>query len=50
MALPKPLRNSFSPAEVEFLAENETVTIVPSHRMDALKLINVRHAAAAHIR
>ncbi|KAJ3055397.1 DNA replication protein psf2 [Rhizophlyctis rosea] len=39
MALPKPYRFTFTPAEVEFLAENEPITIVPLHRMDTLQMI-----------
>ncbi|KAI9101135.1 GINS complex, PSF2 component [Phlyctochytrium arcticum] len=33
-------RNGFTPAEVEFLAENETITIVPTQKMGAVHLIN----------
>ncbi|KAJ3046010.1 DNA replication protein psf2 [Rhizophlyctis rosea] len=40
MALPKAYRTAFTPAEVEFLAENELITIVPLHRMDTLQMID----------
>ncbi|KAJ3314917.1 DNA replication protein psf2 [Blyttiomyces sp. JEL0837] len=39
MALPKEARNSLTPPEIEFIAENEIVTIIPSHRMDVMHLI-----------
>ncbi|KAI9014797.1 Psf2-domain-containing protein [Gaertneriomyces semiglobifer] len=40
MTLPKEARNAFTPAEIEFLAESDTIYIVPSQRMEALQLIN----------
>ncbi|KAJ3172765.1 DNA replication protein psf2 [Geranomyces variabilis] len=40
MALPKNLRHGFAPAEIEFLAENEPITVIPSQRMETLQLIN----------
>ncbi|RUS15600.1 hypothetical protein BC937DRAFT_92243 [Endogone sp. FLAS-F59071] len=39
MALPVHLRSAFTPAEIEFSAENILVFIVPSYRMDAISLI-----------
>ncbi|KNC96146.1 DNA replication protein PSF2 [Spizellomyces punctatus DAOM BR117] len=40
MPYPRLIRNGLTPAEVEFIAENETITIVPLHRMGTLQLIN----------
>ncbi|KAI8826924.1 DNA replication complex GINS protein PSF2 [Fimicolochytrium jonesii] len=40
MALPKNMRNAFTPAEIEFLAESDTISIIPRQRMDQLQLIN----------
>ncbi|KAJ3172355.1 DNA replication protein psf2 [Irineochytrium annulatum] len=40
MALPPESRNTFSPAEIEFIAENDIIKIVPSIRMDELRLMN----------
>ena len=42
MTLPKDCQNSLTPAEIEFIAENEIITIIPSHRMDTLHFISVR--------
>lgn len=33
MALPQHLRDSFSPDEIEFIASDEPITIIPSHRL-----------------
>ncbi|KAJ3014367.1 DNA replication protein psf2 [Thoreauomyces humboldtii] len=40
MALPRNLRNALAPAEVEFLAEGDPISILPLHKMEALQLIN----------
>ncbi|KAL1917304.1 uncharacterized protein VTP21DRAFT_4960 [Calcarisporiella thermophila] len=37
--LPPALRHGFSPYEIEFLAENELIDILPSYKMDPLHLI-----------
>ena len=37
--------NSLSPAEIEFLAENELVTIDPNVNLDQLHFISVRKGA-----
>ncbi|CAA22185.1 DNA replication complex GINS protein psf2 [Schizosaccharomyces pombe] len=40
MALPRELEISFSPEEMEFLAGNEYINIVPSETMDQLPLVS----------
>ncbi|CDR41244.1 CYFA0S06e04764g1_1 [Cyberlindnera fabianii] len=42
MALPNHLKNTFTPAEIEFLTENETITILPRYTMNGLDLITDR--------
>jgi len=44
MAIPL---NSLSPAEIEFMAEDEIVTIVPNFQMEHLHFISVRGGSAA---
>jgi hypothetical protein len=41
MALPRPLRQSFSPSEIEFIAGNEIVTVVPAEKIGKLDCISV---------
>lgn len=39
MALPKHLQSTFLPSELSFMAENETISIIPRQQLDELKLI-----------
>lgn len=39
MALPRHLKKALTPAEIEFLAECQTVVVAPSHRLPKLDLI-----------
>jgi hypothetical protein len=41
MALPLELTRGLSPAEIEFIAENEPITIEPMVRTQSLELIQV---------
>ncbi|RUS14139.1 hypothetical protein BC938DRAFT_477519 [Jimgerdemannia flammicorona] len=41
MALPKHLATRFTPAEIEFLAENLVISIIPSYKMDPIHLLAV---------
>jgi hypothetical protein len=43
MALP--LKAGLTPAEVAFLCEMETVTVIPRHRLESLELLGVSHAS-----
>ncbi|KAI8975948.1 DNA replication complex GINS protein psf2 [Pilobolus umbonatus] len=39
MALPRSLERSFSPAELEFIASNETISIVPRQKLQSFSLM-----------
>ncbi|KAI8881424.1 DNA replication complex GINS protein PSF2 [Backusella circina FSU 941] len=41
MALPRSHQNSFTPSEVEFIASNEKIKIIPNRRFDRLDLIQM---------
>ncbi|KAJ3413667.1 DNA replication protein psf2 [Chytridiales sp. JEL 0842] len=40
MTLLKETSNGFMPSEIELIAENQMITIIPKHRMEALDLIS----------
>ncbi|TPX43785.1 hypothetical protein SeMB42_g03074 [Synchytrium endobioticum] len=40
MAVPRSFRSGFGPTEIEFLAEDEPLTIIPSHKLDELDMIS----------
>lgn len=44
MALPLP--HGLTPSEIAFLAEMESVTVVPRQRLDSLPLLSVRRPSA----
>lgn len=41
MALPRAHQQAFTPREIEFLAGHEEITVIPTHRMPRLDLIEV---------
>lgn len=42
MALPRLHRAAFTPDEIEFIAGNETISIMPLYKMPALRLMQVK--------
>jgi hypothetical protein len=44
---PTELSNAFHPSEVEFIAEEQTITIVPTESCEGLNLISVRAGTAS---
>ena len=42
MALPVSFRQGFSPADIEFEAEELQITITPTHKIDKLQFLHVR--------
>lgn len=41
MVLPSHLKNNLMPSEIKFLAENETITILPRYSMKKIELVGV---------
>jgi GINS complex subunit 2 len=41
MSLPETLKHGLTPQEVQFLTENETITILPRYTLKGLDLITV---------
>lgn len=42
MALPSHLRSSFTPGEINFLAESQTISVLPRFSFDAIQLIGTK--------
>lgn len=41
MSLPTALKDAFTPQEIQFLTENELITILPRYTMKGMDLITV---------
>jgi hypothetical protein len=50
MALPRSHQNAFTPSEVEFIASNGLIKIIPYKRFDRLDLIQVELFMSTHLK